>query len=93
MGKLSPLKIACIVYVICVAAAIAAPAQTFTSLLSFDVTNGANPQWGALVQGIDGNFYAFTAAAVFETPTVTVERFSKSPRASADHAARVHQWR
>jgi uncharacterized repeat protein (TIGR03803 family) len=45
----------------CVAAAIAAPAQTFTSMVSFDVTNGANPQWGPLVQGPDGNLYGTTS--------------------------------
>jgi uncharacterized repeat protein (TIGR03803 family) len=33
----------------------------FTSLLSFNVTNGANPV-GALVQGLDGNFYSTTSA-------------------------------
>jgi uncharacterized repeat protein (TIGR03803 family) len=33
-----------------------ASAQTFTSLLSFDVSNGAFPQ-GALVEGNDGNLY------------------------------------
>ncbi|MGA9304307.1 MAG: choice-of-anchor tandem repeat GloVer-containing protein [Candidatus Sulfotelmatobacter sp.] len=50
-------KAACIAFAFCVATAIASPAQTFTSLLSFDVTNGANPQWAPLVQGTDGNLY------------------------------------
>jgi uncharacterized repeat protein (TIGR03803 family) len=50
-------KAACIVFAFCVATAIASPAQTFTSLVSFDVTNGANPQWAPLVQGTDGNLY------------------------------------
>jgi hypothetical protein len=34
------------------AAAIAAPAQTFTTLLSFDETDGGQPE-GSLVQGAD----------------------------------------
>jgi len=40
-------------------AAIALPAQTFTSLHNFDVTDGSIPAAG-LVQGTDGNFYGTT---------------------------------
>ena len=39
-------------------AAIAAPAQTFTTLLDFNGTDGADPS--GLVQGFDGNFYGTT---------------------------------
>ena len=60
-SQLSGWKTARVIFLFCVAAAIAAPAQTFTSLTSFDVTNGANPQWGPLVQGRDGNFYGTTS--------------------------------
>jgi uncharacterized repeat protein (TIGR03803 family) len=34
--------------------------ETLTPLLSFDGSDGSNPQWGALVQGVDGNFYGTT---------------------------------
>ena len=43
----------------CAAAAISSPAQTFTTLKAFDITDGALPQ-GTLVQGLDGNFYGTT---------------------------------
>ena len=36
-----------------------APAQTFTTLASFNLNNGAQPS-GSLVQGADGNFYGTT---------------------------------
>jgi uncharacterized repeat protein (TIGR03803 family) len=40
---------------------IASRAQTFTSLISFNRTNGAIPAFGALIQGIDGNLYGATS--------------------------------
>jgi len=42
------------------ATTIDASAQAFQSLISFDVTNGAVPYYGPLVQGRDGNFYGTT---------------------------------
>ncbi len=39
--------------------AIAAPAQTLTTLLSFDGTDGSAP-WAPVVQGTDGNLYGTT---------------------------------
>jgi uncharacterized repeat protein (TIGR03803 family) len=48
--------------VLCGSAAIASQAQTFTTLASFDGTNGVEPFFGPLVQGTDGNFYGTTAA-------------------------------
>jgi uncharacterized repeat protein (TIGR03803 family) len=46
---------------LCAVTAIASPAQTFTTLLSFDGGNGSNPQpYGSLVQGLDGKFYGIT---------------------------------
>jgi uncharacterized repeat protein (TIGR03803 family) len=44
---------------LCLLAAIAAPAQTFTLLLSFDFSDGANPA-SALLQATDGNLYGTT---------------------------------
>jgi uncharacterized repeat protein (TIGR03803 family) len=60
VGKPGLAKMACFVFVFFVAAAIGAPAQTFTNLLDFDGANGSYPQPAPLVQGIDGNFYGTT---------------------------------
>jgi uncharacterized repeat protein (TIGR03803 family) len=52
-------KVACIAALFCVAAAISSPAQTFSTLASFDDKNGSYSQ-APLVQGFDGNLYGTT---------------------------------
>lgn len=59
MGMFSWLSIGCLTFLLC-CAAITALAQTFTSLASFNWTNGANPDLVSLAQGVDGNLYGTT---------------------------------
>jgi uncharacterized repeat protein (TIGR03803 family) len=49
-----------LVLVLLLTTAIAAPAQTFNTLINFDGTNGCNPEWVSLVQGRNGNLYGVT---------------------------------
>jgi len=51
-----------VVLVLCAMTAIALPAQTFTTLFSFEGTNGAQPTAG-LVQGANGDLYGATGGA------------------------------
>jgi uncharacterized repeat protein (TIGR03803 family) len=58
VSKMSVWKTFCLCLVLC-AAAVGASAQTFTTLVNFDGSNGESPL-GDLVQGPDGNFYGTT---------------------------------
>lgn len=60
MTKLNLSGRICAVLLLLAATAIASPAQTFTTLASFDVSNGANPAFPSLVQGFDGDLYGTT---------------------------------
>jgi uncharacterized repeat protein (TIGR03803 family) len=60
MGKLSlPVELFT-VFIFCAAAAIESPAQTFTNLVVFNLSDGANNQYGSMVQGANGNLYGTT---------------------------------
>src|SRR6266481_5339921 len=63
VSQSSGAKTACAILLFCVATAMTCPAQTFTSLVSFNKTNGWAPYLGSLVQGTDGNLYGTTALA------------------------------
>ena len=57
MSRLNWFKTTCAACLLWVITAIASPAQTFTTLVTFDGHNGFQPEFGSLVQGLDGNLY------------------------------------
>jgi uncharacterized repeat protein (TIGR03803 family) len=60
MSKLNRVTKAFGVSLLWAMAAIALPAQTFTTLVNFNSADGANPFAAGLVQGTDGNLYGVT---------------------------------
>jgi uncharacterized repeat protein (TIGR03803 family) len=60
VSRSSGVKTACAILLLCVATAMTCPAQTFTTLVNFNKTDGWAPYLGSLVQGTDGNLYGTT---------------------------------
>lgn len=60
MNRLSWPKCIGVVFALCMATAMAARAQTVTTLATFTYANGADPANQSLVQGLDGNLYGTT---------------------------------
>jgi len=60
MFKLGSWKAMVVLSVFCLAMAVASPAQTFTTLVTFVETNGSTPLFTPLIQATDGNFYGTT---------------------------------
>ena len=60
MKQLSVSKIVGVAFAVCIATAIASPAQTLTTLHNFTGTEGASPYYSPLVPGRDGNYYGTT---------------------------------
>ena len=61
MEKFNFAKIICVVAVFCAATAISSPAQTLTTLNSFNGSDGSSPI-ATLVKGADGNFYGTSSS-------------------------------
>lgn len=60
MGKPNGWRTIFTSFVILAATTVAAPAQTFKTLVSFDGSDGVNPMYAPLVQGRDRKFYGTT---------------------------------
>ena len=74
-GPLGSSKIVLIALLFCISAAVNSPAQdevasntTFTTLMSFNGTDGVYPEHSSLIQGFDGNYYG----TVFNGGTATL---------------------
>lgn len=61
MTKHSAWKKALAIFLLCAATAIGAPAQTFTTVHTFERADGGGPLYGSLVQGADGMGWGTTS--------------------------------
>lgn len=59
MTKMNKWKLSCALFALCAVPSTLMSAQTFSTLVVFDQTNGGSPA-GSLIQGPDGNFYGTT---------------------------------
>ncbi|MGA8429907.1 MAG: choice-of-anchor tandem repeat GloVer-containing protein [Candidatus Sulfotelmatobacter sp.] len=60
MMRSTGIQSVCAIFLSCLAMTAGVTAQTFTKLLDFNGSNGADPYYGSLVQGTDGNSYGVT---------------------------------
>src|ERR1700678_4416495 len=60
-GGSGALRSACSLFLFCALTVIVSNAQTFSTLISFDLANGSQP-YASLVQGLDGSLYGTTTA-------------------------------
>lgn len=71
--KLGGWRSCCVISLFCIATVVASHAQTFTSLVSFDGSDGNEPNIISLIQGTDGDLYGTTGTNVFKiTPQGTL---------------------
>lgn len=68
----------CCALLLCVTTVIPSSAQSFTTLLAFNGTNGSVPGYGPLVQGLDGNLYGTTSAGGGDQSEGTVYKMTPS---------------
>jgi uncharacterized repeat protein (TIGR03803 family) len=70
MGHIGWWEKACVVLMLCGAGRIGAGAQTLTTLVTFDGSNGEAYPTMSLAQGVDGTFYGTTAGGDFDNGAV-----------------------
>ena len=100
MDKTRLAKKACFAFLLGTAAAIASLAQTFTTLVNFDVNNGEDPMLMSLVQGADGYLYGTTSFGgdVYKRQNMPLESYKVGNRTvklgkhAARHDARTLQF-
>jgi uncharacterized repeat protein (TIGR03803 family) len=87
MTKLNWMTKACGVFLLWAATAVALPAQTLTTLYSFDGTDG-DGSYPGLIQGTDGNFYGVTPSGGGTNGYGTVFKITPSGTLTTLHVLR-----